>query len=135
MDIDNLLAPIFIKRPDSLSQPEKTICYIEDLEREVNNGGFDQYFVNSSGDNALETVDALRQVKSVKFLKILETAIHQFPDAKPPRDRDARLEIMEGIEDKTEPIWNALDDEFYRYEEDIYGLMIAYIKANIKEFR
>jgi len=135
MAVDNLLTPIFYKKPKSLTQSERNIVYIEELEREVNNGGLDQFFVNSSGDYAEETINALKQIRSVRFLKILETAVEQFPNAKPPKDRDERLEVMERIEDKTASIWNALDDEFYKYDEDIYSLMIEYIRANIKEFR
>ncbi len=135
MAIDNLLTPVFYKKPKSLTQSERNIVYIEEMEREVNNRGLDQFFVNSSGDYAEETVEALKLIKSIRFLKILETAIEQFPNAKPPKDRDERLEVMERIEDKAAPIWGALDDEFYRYDEDIYNLMIAYVRANVKEFR
>jgi hypothetical protein len=135
MEIDELLTPVFFKNPARLTQPEKNVVFIEQLEHEVNNGGIDQFFVNSSGDNAEETINALREIKSVKFLKILETAVQQFPGAKPPKDRDERLEVMEGIEDKTGPVWSSLDNEFYKYEEDIYGLLTDYIQKNIKDFR
>ena len=135
MEIDELLTPVFFKNPERLTQPEKNIVYIEQLEHEVNNGGIDQFFVNFAGDNAEETINALKEIRSVKFLRILETAVQQFPDAKPPKDRDERLEVMEGIEEKAGPVWNALDDEFYKYEEDIYGLLIGYIQKNIIDFR
>jgi len=135
IDIDNLLAPIFYKKPDSLSLPEKNICYIEDLEREINNGGFDQFFYNSSGDNTEETISALREIGSVKFLGILEAASRQFPDAKVPKDRDERFRVMEQIRDKAAPVWDNLDTEFYKYEEDIYGLLMGYLREHIKDFR
>lgn len=45
MTIDNLLSPIFYSKPEKLSKEEKTIVYIEELEREVNNGGFSQFFL------------------------------------------------------------------------------------------
>ena len=135
IEIDNLLAPIFYEKPDSLSQPERNICYIEDLEREVNNGGFDQFFLNSSGDNTQETILALKEIGSTRFLSLLESATQQFPSGKVPRDRDERLEVMEQMEERTESAWNDLDDQFYMYDEDIYGLLIAYIQKNIKDFR
>jgi hypothetical protein len=37
----------------ALSQAEQTIYCLDALEREVNNGGFSQFFLNSSGDTAL----------------------------------------------------------------------------------
>jgi hypothetical protein len=135
IEIDNLLSPVFYKKPQSLSVPERNICYIEDLEREVNNGGLDQFFVNSSGDNTQETISALREIGSVRFLGILESATKQFPEARVPKDRDERMAVMEQIEDKTGPVWDSLDTEFYKYEEDIYGLLTSYINRHIKDFR
>lgn len=135
IDIDNLLTPIFYKKPGKLSLPERNICYIEELEREVNNGGFNQFFFNSSGDYTHEVISALKEIGSVKFLQIVESAARQFPDARVPKDTDARGTIIEEIEEKADPVWSKLDDEFYKYEEDIYGLMIEYIRKNIRDFR
>lgn len=135
IEIDKLLAPIFIEKPEKLSLSEKNFCYIEDLEREVNNGGFDQFFVNSSGDNTMETISALRDIGSKRFLSLLEAAAAQFPDSKVPKDRDAREAIVEQIEDKAGQAWDKLDEEFFKYDEDIYGLIIGYIRKNIKDFR
>ena len=39
---------------------------IEALEAEVNNGGFDQYFYNSAGDNTAETIQALETIGATK---------------------------------------------------------------------
>jgi hypothetical protein len=135
IEIDTLLAPIFCKNPESLSQPEKNICYIEDLEREVNNGGFGQFFLNSSGDNTRETISALKEIGSKRFLSLLELAVQQFPGGKVPTDRDERLEVMEQMEARVESAWDDLTDQFYRYDEDIYGLLIAYIQKNVTDFR
>ncbi len=38
--IDDYLSSRFSEAPDSLTPEEKNVVYIEDLEREVNNGGF-----------------------------------------------------------------------------------------------
>jgi hypothetical protein len=37
----------------AMSQAEQTAYCVDCLEREVNNGGFDQFFANSSGDTSL----------------------------------------------------------------------------------
>ena len=54
---------------ESLNSIEKNILYIEMLEGQVNNGGFDQYFFNSSGEYAHETLTALKEIKAPKWLK------------------------------------------------------------------
>src|SRR5437762_10408868 len=47
---------------DDLSRAEQVFRVIWELEAEVNNGGFHQYFSNSSGDSAFAVVDALKGV-------------------------------------------------------------------------
>ena len=135
MAIDMLLTPIFYSKPGKLSEEEKTIVYIEALEREVNNGGFSQFFFNSSGNNTEETVRALRNVGSTKFLRLVISAIEQFANSYVPKDRVERQYILERIEDTASQTWNELDTEFYKYEEDLYSLMRNYMLANIKSFR
>jgi hypothetical protein len=41
---------------------DETITFIDDLEAEVNNGGFHQYFYNSAGDNTAEAIRALEEI-------------------------------------------------------------------------
>jgi hypothetical protein len=135
IEIDNLLSPIFYKNPEKLSLPEKNFVYIEELEREVNNGGFDQYFFNSSGNYAMETINALRIIESKIFLDLLEKSINAFADGIVPKDRNERQRILLEIRKINEEFWYSLDEEFYKYEEDIHKLLIDYIKNNIKDFR
>jgi hypothetical protein len=135
IEIDNLLSPIFYKNPDKLTLSEKNIVYIEELEREINNGGFDQYFYNSSGDYAMETINALEIIESKIFLNLLKMAVNKFPNGIVPKDRNERQKILLEITEDNEELWNDLDEEFYKYEEDIYKLLIEYIKNNINDFR
>jgi hypothetical protein len=65
----------------------------------------------------------------------LNNAIKKFPDGTVPKDRDEREELVEKMENENDSLWDSLDESFYQYEEDIYSLMIDYIKNNIKEFR
>ena len=44
----------------ALSPGERVFLYVWNLEAEVNNGGFEQFYLNSAGDNAIETPVALR---------------------------------------------------------------------------
>jgi hypothetical protein len=132
VDIDNLLSPVFYKNPKKLTLCEKNIVCIVELEHEVNNGGFRQYFFNSSGNFAKETLNALNIIGSKIFFNILEKAINKFPNGIVPSDRDKRQNILNKLEID---LWDELDNEFYKYEEDIYKLVIEYIKNNINEFR
>jgi hypothetical protein len=135
IDIDNLLSPIFYSKPETLTEEEKVIVFIEELEREINNGGFNQFFFNAASDYYSEILSALEQVGSVKFHSILKQSSKPFPNESVPTDRNKRQEILEEIEDKANELWDDLDQEFYKYEEDIYGLLINFINSNIEKFR
>ncbi|MCL1865263.1 MAG: DMP19 family protein [Spirochaetes bacterium] len=135
IEIDNLLSPIFYKNHEKLTLSEKIFVYIEELEREVNNGGFDQYFFNSSGDCTMETINALEIIGSKVFLNLLKKAVNKFPNGIVPKDRNERQKILLEITENNKELWNDLDKEFYKCEEDINKLLIDYIKNNINDFR
>jgi hypothetical protein len=133
--IDNLLTPLFYSNPDKLSLPEKNIVYVEELEREINNGGFNRFFFNGAGDYTGETIGALSAIGSKVFLEILTQARREFPPGRFPRDRSQRQAILKDMPEKSNEAWERLDQRFMRYEEDLHQLLVKYVKINITEFR
>ncbi len=115
---------------ESLNSIEKNILYIEMLEGQVNNGGFDQYFFNSSGEYAHETLIALKEMKAPQMAEILNRAIKVFPTLPIPKDTEQRRECMEDVPKNISETWSKLDDEFYKYPENLAGLVIEYVKVN-----
>src|SRR5690554_784754 len=113
---------------DKLTEQQKIFFFNQNLEREINNGGFNQYFINSSGDNSHETILSLKSIGADKTATILQKAIEQFPDKAVPKDRDERIEVVEQIEEIADEIWSELDEKFYEYEDDLNSLNIEYIK-------
>ena len=118
-----------------LSDGEKVVLFIENLEREVNNGGFSQFFWNSSGDYAQETLAALKSIGANKTAEIVSKAFSVWPNGNIPSDRVARQNTLETIEDKSVETWNICDDTFYEYEDDISSLLFIFVKANLNEFK
>src|SRR5438309_10880132 len=59
----------------SLGEEERIVLAVEALEREVNNGGYDQFFVNSSREFAPIVVDALQRIGCMKTATITQKAI------------------------------------------------------------
>src|SRR5690349_17537249 len=80
---------------DALSEAEKVVFCLDKLEQEVNNGGFEQYFRNASGDNAVVTPAALRTLGASQVASIVEKALELFPNQQPSRIRDEREEQMD----------------------------------------
>ncbi len=120
---------------ENLNEAEKTFLYVEILEAEINNGGFDQYFFNSSGDYSIETLEALKKIRAFKTAKIVEEAFKEFPENPIPKNNEKRRELLENINDNTSEKWNELEDKFYLYEENIGGLLLEYVKKNKSEFK
>jgi hypothetical protein len=66
------------------STPQKVFSAIWEVEAEVNNGGFAQYFVNSSSESAHFVVEALETVGAPKTAGICRSAIlAAFPEGLP----------------------------------------------------
>jgi uncharacterized protein DUF4375 len=98
---------------------------VKALEDEVNNGGFDQFFYNNAGDNTMETIQALETIGAVKIADVVKRAAAMFPGGMPPRDRFARQDILLENFPRAEA-FEALNDEFYAYPDDLAGLLAAY---------
>jgi hypothetical protein len=58
---------------------EMTVLAIQALEREVNNGGFDQFFFNSSHEFAPTIVEALSRIGCTETAKIVQEALWAVP--------------------------------------------------------
>ena len=93
---------------------------IDELEMEVNNGGFDQYFINS-GQNCFETLKALKKNGKIKTAKLLENAIKLInPKQISENELIEKLRKREVEELYNEAInveLNKLDSEFYKVSE------------------
>ena len=119
---------------DQLTEPQKNFYFNQNLEREINNGGFNQYFYNSSGDFVHDTTISLQTIGANKTADILQQAIDQFPNSTVPKDRTQGQEVLEQIEDTANEVWEQLDQAFYKYEDNLNDLNIDYIKQNRSSF-
>jgi hypothetical protein len=117
----------------NLNEFEKTFIYIDILEDNVTNGGFIQFFFNSSGQFAHEIFHAYLAIKAEITLDILTKAIHLFPEMPVPKDARIRQQILMG-KDSNIDLWDALDLEFYKYEDNIIELTLNYVRENISHF-
>lgn len=136
IEIDNYICKLRLSADtlEGLTEQQKAFYLNQNLEREINNGGFNQYFSNSSGDFSHETLTSLRTIGANKTADILQKAINQFPNSKVPKDRAERQNILEQVEEKAEDVWEQLDQLFYKYEDNLNDLNIEYIKQNRSSF-
>ena len=134
--IDNFIGQFcsYGEEMENLNKSQRVFYLNQCLEREINNGGFNQYFFNSSGNFALETVESLKAIGAHKTADILFHAISCFPDGQVPKDQEHRQKIIEVIEETANDKWQQLEDKFMSYEEDLNSLNMSYIKFNKADF-
>jgi hypothetical protein len=136
MDMNHLLTQLSEKGRfwrldfDDLSQAEQVFRAIWELEGDVNNGGFDQYFFNSSGDTAFAVVDALKAIGARQIAGIVAQANGIFPSSCPPRDRDKRQALLDTFGPEKKALLERLDQEFFRYPDNLTELLYEYVKRN-----
>jgi hypothetical protein len=116
---------------ESLSPIGKILYNVYWVEAEVNNGGFNQYFYNSSGDHAMDAVQSLDQIGASLTKELLQSAIHRFPNSSVPSDRDERIKILNSI-DPNKTLFDNLDGRFYDLSEDRMHLTVEYVKSNLQ---
>ena len=101
-----------------LLDAERTIYLVLCLEGEVNNGGFSQFFYNSSGKFASETAVALRDIGALNVAEIYERA--RAPLGELPQNDTERSDVLNSrITDEVSVILSECDSAFYEYPDDL----------------
>jgi hypothetical protein len=114
----------------SQSAPQKVFSAIWAVESEVNNGGFSQYFFNSSAESASFVAEALETIGAPKTADICKRAITAaFPDGLPESEdaiRSAAADFPDNVLATLEP----LDQEFFSYPHDLTDLLFSYVSEH-----
>jgi hypothetical protein len=100
----------------ALSREETYVLAVEGLEREVNNGGYSQFFFNSSNEFAGDIVAALSAIKGELTREAMEAAI---------QSEDAALKQRLA----------ACDERYFSNDEPIADRLFDWIKRNRAQIR
>lgn len=98
-------------------------------EAEVNNGGHDQFYFNSTGVVWEEAVEGFKELGLNEYLNIISESVFRM-EAYPIKDRYSRQEQMERLEVDFED----LDMRFYNSEVNLNNALQNYIKSNKEKF-
>ena len=147
---DNLLQVVFDnlseKQPANYEREYETVMtwnksrqaiyMIWALEAEVNNGGYNQFYFNSSGHFYKHLPDALRLVGASKFADLTKRANETLEKENPKitQHQDGTLEGFSKSYDDN--LLNKFDYEFYDLykTENLQQIQVDYIRNNKKEF-
>lgn len=103
------------------------------VDGEVNNGGFNQFFWNSSSDFVDEARGGYRLIGAIEHLGLLEEAVaryeQHFDKLRPFYERNTIEAFSESYNDD---LFRDLDDRFY--ELDSHDLISTYIRSHPDEF-
>ncbi|WP_313182538.1 DMP19 family protein [Sphingobacterium siyangense] len=120
----------------SWNKSRQAIYMISRLEAEVNNGGYNQFYFNSSGQFATALPEALKLVGATKFADLTERANSTFEKEKSKitEDQDGTVEGFSKSYENN-PL-NKFDEEFYKLNdvENLQKIQVDYIRKNKKEF-
>ena len=113
---------------NKLTAEERVILAIEALEREVNNGGYGQFFVNSSREYAPIIVEALRRIGCPKTAEITDKALKVVHET-PMTDEEIENGTWEENEERQDALGEC-DSLYFERPENIEESLFAFIKAN-----
>lgn len=116
------------------SVPQKVFSSIWAVESEVNNGGFSQYFQNTSCETAGFVVEALELIDAPRTAEICRRAVAAAFPGGLPSDLDAIRAASGDFSPDIEDVLSELDGEFYKYPHDLTELLFAYVASHPDEF-
>lgn len=118
---------------EDLSPIETIVLAISAFMREIDNGGFSQFFYNSSVEYAPLIVDALDTVGAEHCSQLAQRAIDALNvDTLHPEAIEERLDPDD---DELESLLSELDDIYYEESEELDFLLFDFIKENATAFQ
>ncbi len=117
------------RQPNLANSNQQLFTCIYNLLGEIQNGGFQQYFGNSIGDELAEVRHALRKIGAWPALTQLESACRLFPRGNPGKAQETRIRQLDKMSERKRMALDALDNEFVDRVEDT----IAKLKSFLEE--
>ena len=118
----------------SLSIPERDTLAIEALEREVNNGGYGQFFANSSNEYAAAVLEALRRVGCEQTAAITERALAALPPGLALTMESLDAEMARPNARRDEDL-DACDQAYFAAREDLAAALVGYLQRYRDDLR
>jgi hypothetical protein len=119
--------------PD-LSEPERVILVVEAMEREVNNGGYDQFLLNSSREHALFLVRALTLIGCPDVAALSAKAL-EVAGVRDDLEISVLEEVVANMSDAQRDRLDECDRLYYQNTEPIADRLFSYIEQHLHEIR
>ena len=115
---------------DALSSAEHAIATVMLLWYEVGNGGFHQYFFNSTGDLAHKAPDAFREIGAPQTADVVDRANALFGSEGPNKNRRKRQAQLKAFSESHLDKLDELDKFIFDDPEDLEQLLSEFALRN-----
>jgi hypothetical protein len=113
-----------------LSDNQKVFSAVWALESQVNNGGFGQYFRSSDCDTANYAPVALR----TSCADIVRRALDVVSSSPLPLLQEECEALIDDLDEERSSHLAALDDEFFKYPDNLTELLYVFVAAHPDDF-
>jgi hypothetical protein len=115
-----------------LTEPQLYYLTLSWLDAEVRNGGFSQYYFNSSGELATHAVKAAHSVGASEIAALIEKANALFGKNGPDPDRERRMDQLSKIDLKA---LDELNTRYYKCAEHLREILPRFVASNPEAFK
>jgi hypothetical protein len=119
---------------DELNSAEKALAGTWELTNEVYNGGFMQYFHNSSREHAIPMIDVLRSIDAHHAADIVRTAITVVGPGTRWGDEPNFLTAINSIPDEVRREVTELERKFYDESDNLHLQLFTYLSKHRDQF-
>ncbi|MDQ3262204.1 MAG: DMP19 family protein [Myxococcota bacterium] len=117
------------KEKSELTDEEKVVLTVEAMEREVNHGGFDTFFINSSVEFAPLLVDSLKSIGCPQTAAIAQRAVTAL-GLRTPFTPEEVESVMQEQSPRRDKELDACDQDYYAGPEPVGASLLAYIRVH-----
>jgi hypothetical protein len=116
------------------SQEQQVFSAIWELEGQVNNGGFAQYFTSADGYTANFAAVALQRIGANKCANIVARALRTVTSGPLPDGQTTREQIIDNLNQHAHQNLESLDQEFFTYPDNLTELLFEYVRSTPQVF-
>ena len=122
-----------------VTRGQRALLALDWCQKEIRNGGFEQFFLNSTGVFANEALKGFRLIGADVYAKLLEKAMSIFSGSETPISRSKRSRIIGSIsKEKRDRFFDPLETRFYELvnssEHDLEKYRAGYVRSHLDEF-
>jgi hypothetical protein len=128
MLVVRLVGGLSLKNGDSLSEAERRVLAVEEMEDDVNGGGYLSLFENAP-ERVPGLVEALRDIGCPATASITAKAIAAL-GIEGSLTAEAIADAVMRLDEQAESALDGCDQEYFASGEDIAGRLFEWIKAN-----